>query len=351
MTQPSDGRGRTTTTRPSHVLPKVVWLNMGVVGTEPWSDAHLRAAQSVATRFRGRVVTDFIDGVLPSDVRRTIDRVVAEGADLIFATSAPLADEVARAARRHPDVRFEQARGSQVLGNLATYGGADEEALYLAGMAAAGSSTTKVIGFVATVPEPETVRHIDAFTLGARAVSSDAEVRVRWLGAWYDLEGERRLARGLVGEGADVIATGSISPATGEVAREAQVGWVAHDADRSEAYGDVWITSAVPDWSSYYQARVAALLAHTWRAGAYYGSMADSFTDIAPLGRRVPDPIRLRVQATRRRLKDGTFDIFAGPIVDQSGTVRVPAGGTLAVPDRLRLDWFVAGVDGDPAGG
>ena len=39
--------------------------------------------------------------------------------------------------------------------------------------------------------------------------------------------------------------------------------------------------------------------------------------------------------------------MFAGPIKDQAGNVKVPAGKTLADPELQRLNWYVEGVDGD----
>jgi basic membrane protein A and related proteins len=42
----------------------------------------------------------------------------------------------------------------------------------------------------------------------------------------------------------------------------------------------------------------------------------------------------------------GRFNPFAGPIADQSGTVKVAAGKSLSDAELLRLNWFVQGVDG-----
>jgi basic membrane protein A and related proteins len=38
--------------------------------------------------------------------------------------------------------------------------------------------------------------------------------------------------------------------------------------------------------------------------------------------------------------------VFAGPIKDQAGAVKVPAGKTLTDPELQRLNWYVEGVDG-----
>ena len=42
----------------------------------------------------------------------------------------------------------------------------------------------------------------------------------------------------------------------------------------------------------------------------------------------------------------GKQKVFTGPLYDQSGTEKVPAGTTLTDKELLSMDWFVKGVDG-----
>ena len=39
--------------------------------------------------------------------------------------------------------------------------------------------------------------------------------------------------------------------------------------------------------------------------------------------------------------------VFTGPIMDQSGAEKVPAGTTLTDEEILTMNWFVAGVEGE----
>ena len=41
------------------------------------------------------------------------------------------------------------------------------------------------------------------------------------------------------------------------------------------------------------------------------------------------------------------FDVFAGPIADSAGELRVPDGESLTVDELLTMDWAVEGVEGD----
>ena len=43
---------------------------------------------------------------------------------------------------------------------------------------------------------------------------------------------------------------------------------------------------------------------------------------------------------------DGSYNVYAGPIKDQTGAIKVAAGSTLSNNDILGLNWLVDGVEG-----
>jgi simple sugar transport system substrate-binding protein len=42
--------------------------------------------------------------------------------------------------------------------------------------------------------------------------------------------------------------------------------------------------------------------------------------------------------------KDGSYDVFTGPIYDQSGALKVAKGERMADKDLAVIDWYVKGV-------
>ena len=191
------------------------------------------------------------------------------------------------------------------------------------------------------------MRHINAYTLGAQSVNPAAQVKVVWVNNWFDPTKERQFAESLIADGADVIASGGDSPAPGEAAKAAGVAWTGYDSDQSEAFPDEWLTAAVYDWGPYYIKQVKATIDGTWKPGEYYGNIADKFVDIAPYGKRVTDDVRAKIDAKRAEIVAGTFDIFAGPIVDQAGTEKVAAGSAMDFGEQMSIQWFVKGVIGE----
>jgi basic membrane lipoprotein Med (substrate-binding protein (PBP1-ABC) superfamily) len=284
------------------------------------------------------------------ETAQVIEDLVKDGNKIIFSTSFGFSDAVAAAAKAHPDVYFEQATGAETAENLATYYGAGEDSLYLAGMAAGAATKSGTIGFTAPFPIPEVIRHINASALGAQATNPKAQVKVVWVNSWFAPDEERAAAEALIAGGADVIASGGDSPAPGEAAKAAGVPWTGYDSDQSQNFPEIWLTAAVYDWGPYYTKRVREALDGTWKTGDYYGNIADGFTDIAPFGKLVSDETRAAIEAKKKELNDKPLSSYLGPLVDQDGTERVAAGEIPPLSDLMTIDWFVKGVVGSPKG-
>lgn len=341
----SDGFARGVAAQPRTGPLVVAWINQGSASEDAWTASQRRAADRVASEFGRRVEVRFVENVdLGRSADRAVDRVVDQGADLVFATSLALEPALAAGASRHPGTRFEQVRGTARGANLGTFTGAYEETAYLTGMAAASASPSGRLGFVAQFPQPEMVRIIDGYTLGARSIRPDATVEVAWTGSWWDPAGEDAAASRLIAGGVDVIATTCTSLATGVSALRANVPWSGHDQDSSVAFADVWLTANITQWDRYYLRRVGDVLNGRWRSDGYYGDLRDGFLTLAPFGRRVDDAARGRIEVMRQRIADGSFDVFAGPLHDDVGRIRVPDGATLDVDQRLHMDWLIDGA-------
>jgi basic membrane protein A len=106
------------------------------------------------------------------------------------------------------------------------------------------------------------------------------------------------------------------------------------------------LTSAVWNWGPYYVKVVDAVKKGTWKSEQYWGPMADGISDIAPFGPMVKDDTKKLIETARGKIMKGELNIFTGPIKDQSGQVKIPAGQAMADGDQLGWNWFVEGVEG-----
>jgi hypothetical protein len=77
------------------------------------------------------------------------------------------------------------------------------------------------------------------------------------------------------------------------------------------------------------------------------GNLAAGSATLAPYGPRVSADAKELVELRKAELIAGTLQVFQGPIYDNAGTLRVPAGQFLNGDDLLTTaDWVVEGVTG-----
>jgi basic membrane protein A and related proteins len=330
---------------------KAAFIYVGAASDAGWTHAHDVGRLAMESSFGGRVQTMFKENVPEGpQVGQVITQLVNQGANIIFATSFGFQPAMVAAAKQYPNVRFEQATGTELSANLAEYYGAGEDGDYLSGMAAGAASKSGKIGFVAPFPIPEVIREIDAFTMGARAVNPNATVKVVWTNTWFAPATERQAAESLVAAGVDVLGDGQDSPTTGQVAEAAGLKWTGYDSDQTSFAPKAWLTATTYNWGPYYTQEVTAAMDGTWKSHFYYGGIADGFVVMAPFGSSVSAATQAAITAKKDAIKAGTFDPFTGPITKQDGSAGVPAGTTLTVADKYALSWFVQGVIGSPKG-
>ncbi|MFY7949738.1 MAG: BMP family ABC transporter substrate-binding protein, partial [Gemmatimonas sp.] len=60
----------------------------------------------------------------------------------------------------------------------------------------------------------------------------------------------------------------------------------------------------------------------------------------------VPEDAKKRVEEIKAGLKDGSFEVFTGPITDNTGKVRLPKDQKGDQAWRDKIDFYVKGVEG-----
>jgi len=333
---------------------KVAWIYVGPHNDAGWSQAHDEGRLAVQRAFGSKVQTTYKENIAPGpQLQQTVASLVQQGYKMIFGTSYGFFDK--KLAAKYPDVKFEQATGTETAGNLSEYFGAGEDTIYLSGMAAGAASKSGKLGLVVAFPIPEVIRHSNAFTLGAQATHPGATVRLVWTNNWYDPAKEKKAAESLFSAGVDVLGQNVDSPATGQFAESKGIGWVGYDSNAQKFAPKSWLTAALYDWGIYYTKRVKEAMAGTWKPGFYYGNMRDRFTMLAPFGPKVSAATKAKIAAKAKAIENGTFNVFAGPLYDQSGKLRVPKGQTMqtlkgGTNSLYGMNWLVKGVIGSPTG-
>ena len=330
---------------------KAAWIYVGPHNDGGWSQAHDAGRLYVEKKLGAKVETTFKENVPEGpQFQQVLESLIRDGNKIIFATSFGFQKYMKLAAAKYPDVIFEQATGFGTSKNYAVYFGAGEDSIYLSGIAAGAATKTGVIGYVVPFAIPEVIRHANAFALGVQKANPKAKVKLVWTNSWFDPAKEKKAAEGLVAAGADVLGQNVDSPSTGQVAQAKKLKWVGYDSDASKFAPNAWLTAGVYNWGPYYAKRVQAAIAGTWKTGDYYGSIADGFTDIAPFGATVSAKTKALIAAEKKKLVAKPMSEFTGPIKDQTGKVRIPAGKQATLTELLTMNWLVQGIEGSATG-
>ena len=89
---------------------KAGFIYVGPIGDYGWTHAHNQAREMAEKAFPW-LETTYVESVPEGEVGVFIDRLVQQGAQVIFTTSFGFMDGTLEAAKRHPDIIFAHATG------------------------------------------------------------------------------------------------------------------------------------------------------------------------------------------------------------------------------------------------
>src|SRR5437773_12344711 len=105
---------------------KVAWIYVGPHNDGGWSQAHDAGRLYVQKALGSKVQTTYKENIaVGPQLKQTVASLVREGYSMIFGTSYGYFDK--KLAAKYPQVKFEQATGTDTASNLSEYFGAAED--------------------------------------------------------------------------------------------------------------------------------------------------------------------------------------------------------------------------------
>ncbi len=284
-----------------------------------------------------------------AEAERVIENMIQQGATLIFPTSFGHMEPAANVAERHPEVIFMHAGGWIQTDNFGNYYGNMPPSFYPMGVAAGMMTKTNKLGFVIGLPIGWSIANVNSFHLGARTVNPDVQTTVVVTGGWLDRAKETAAANALIDQGCDVLTMHVDSPGTiiqtAEERGVYSIGFQSLAAQKFAPKG--WITGLGFTWGGVMTEIAQQVIDGTWKSQMLRKGIAEGYIAVAPFGEAVPEDVRKIVLGAVANLAEG-FDIFAGPIKDQEGNLRISEGETVSVQDMGNFDWYAEGIIGKP---
>ena len=317
-------------------------------------DAGRRAMEAAINQPAGappavRVQSSYVENVAEGpDAERVIRDLAQQGHKLIFTPSFGYMEPTLKVAAEFPGVVFESITGYKTSANVAVANARYYEGRYLAGIAAGRMTGSHVAGYVAGFPIPEVLQGINAFALGMLSVNPKAQVKVIWLGTWFDPARERDAAMTLANQGADVLAFHTGSNAVMVAAQERGLMAVAYHSDMRRVAPQAQIVAVTHEWGAYYTARARAVLDGSWKSASLWGGVREGMVRVGDFGPRVPSAVQKEVLARQQDIAAGRRQPFFArkAVLDNQGRQVIAAGQALTDAQIQQMDWLVEGVQG-----
>ncbi|MGI4940021.1 MAG: BMP family ABC transporter substrate-binding protein, partial [Janthinobacterium lividum] len=105
------------------------------------------------------------------------------------------------------------------------------------------------------------------------------------------------------------------------------------------------LTASTDVWGPYYIKRIGEVLAGTWSSTDTWGGFSSGMLAMAPFANMPPEVSALATE-TQAAVASGKNPVFAGPLTDQAGAVKVAAGSSMDDGALSSMQWLVQGIDG-----
>ena len=285
------------------------------------------------------------NGVLPREADKVMEKAVAEGAEVIFATSPPLITACRRIAAKYPGLRVLNCSLSMPYSGVRTYYSRMYEGKFLAGAIAGIMTKTDNIGYVANYPIFGVPAGINAFAIGARMTNPRARVKLHWT-----CTDGRQLFEG---QNVDVI-----SNREGLGHRRTSWAWEWGTYQILEDGTQLPLATPCWEWGIFYERIVNSIMDGIWqtetdkdgqRAVNYWWGMDTGVIDVQ-LSPQLPDAVRRLAQYLKKGIRENRLDPFEFRIVDQQGNVRNDGYRWMMADEIMHIDWLCDNVDGSIPG-
>ncbi|RMI09031.1 BMP family lipoprotein [Cellulomonas triticagri] len=270
-----------------------------------------------------------VESSAPTDYAPNVDSLVQQDCNLIIGVGFNLADALTAAAEANPDVEFaliDSGFNAEGLDNAKPLLFNTQEAAYLAGYVAAGTSQTGTVATFGGIQLPSVSIFMDGFADGVAKYNEDNGANVTVLG--WDKEAQtgsftgdfdnqtngQNLAKGFIDQGADVImpVAGPVGLGAAAAAQEAgDVSIVGVDADWFETspdYSSIILTSVMKQIGAAVFDTVSASVEGNFSNEPYVGTLENDGIGIAPFhdyDSVVPAEVKTAVEELKAQIISG----------------------------------------------
>lgn len=182
---------------------KVALLTPGPISDKGWNASAYRGLERIRDSLGATI--SHIQTKTPAEFEENFRQYGSKGYDLVIGHGFEFQDAARRVGPEFPRTVFATTGGVGAGTNVVALSFAFDEPSFLAGMVAAATTTTGVIGAIGGTELPPVKAGFDAYRAGARLIRPDITVRIAYLGNWEDASAGKEQALAQFAQRVDVI--------------------------------------------------------------------------------------------------------------------------------------------------
>lgn len=324
-------------TRPDHI--SVAFIYAFSPEKSAWTRAHDHGREYLDASLNEKVSTRVY---LSTDRNyyASMEQAVADGAQVIFATTPPMIDACRRIAALHKDVKVLLCALARPYAGVRMYYSRIYECKFITGAIAGAMAENDLVGYISNYPIIGDPANINAFALGVRMTNPRAKVKLRWT----CLPGDP--LRELTEEGVTVISN---RDATNPNNQHWALEWGTYKLNRTGEMTPL----AVPcwDWGRFYEKVILSIFNGTWsslsgdRSVNYWWGLSSGVVSLQ-LSELLPPGIRSLAEILEKGISSDSIRPFRTRIIDQDGRARNDGSADFSSAAVMDMDWLCDNVDG-----
>ena len=324
-------------THPDHV--KVAFIYAYPPETSVWSRAHDHGREYLEQAL-GSKVSATVYPAYDKKYDAAMEQAVADGAQVIFATTPPMIDACRRIASLHKNVKVLNCALSRPYTGVRMYYSRIYECKFITGAIAGAMTENDLVGYISNYPIIGDPANVNAFALGVRMTNPRAKVALRWT----CLPGDP--LRELQEAGASVISN---RDATNSKNPHWALEWGTYKLSQDRSMTPL----AVPcwEWGKFYERVVTSILNGSWsalsgeRSVNYWWGLNSGVVSIQ-LSELLPPGVYSMANMLARGIATGFIHPFQTKIIDQNGILRNDGAEDFSSAALMDMDWLCDNVEG-----
>ena len=325
---------------------KAHWVYIGPPDDNGWTETHDLGRRAVEAALGDKVETGFTPNIFfDASTNQLFQQLTDDGNDIIFANTeySQLLSDVAAA---NPGTKYVECNGHNYTANTAAYYMAHERTAYLLGVAAGLLTPNGTMGYIGAFPSATFFNDVNPMLLGARSVNPKATMQSVLISSYFDPQNAAIAADALLSQGVEFLF-GVMDEPTFLIKAEAAGVWTGYwNLDFRSAAPTKYVNNFNLDgFGPFYTSQVEAVLNGTWAPPA----KPEPVLLDCPLGEwgdQVPQEVRDAVAEVDKEILSGARHVYEGPLVDNTGVERLPAGESLNEQDAYLMNYAIEGVSG-----